>query len=81
MKMHAPQPAQEYLDQAIALDPEETRELAKKFDARLRNDVKATRLTLTEKAAFQLHFEDEALKQWRENVGSLYQRAAAQHCP
>lgn len=75
--MNAPQAAQDYFDKAVALDPEQTRELAEKFDARFRNDAQATRLSSAEKAAFQLHFEDEALKQWRANVAALYQREAA----
>lgn len=77
LKMQTPQPAQEYVDKAMALGPEETQELAEKFDARLRNEAGARRLTSTEKAAFQLHFEDQALQQWRANVAALYQRQAA----
>ncbi|MFC5768673.1 hypothetical protein [Thauera sinica] len=75
--METTQPDQQYLDRAMALDNEETQALAAKFDARFQKNPGVSHLAMLERAALQLHFEDDVLEEWRSNIEKLYQQHAS----
>ena len=75
--METMKPDQAYLERVMTLSREEAQTLAAQFDARSRTSPSAPHLNTLERAALQLHFEEQALAQWRDNIGRLYTQQAA----
>jgi hypothetical protein len=75
MKKDSPSP--NYIEQAMRLSKEDAERLLSRMRRKLTSRLEREKIDPLHAVAFQLQFEDEQLKEWRENLAELRKRHKA----